>query len=315
MELEQHIVGFTSEGEVIIRYTMTNSSGMRVTLLNCGAAIESITSPLERELTITYPSYKEYLSDSLSMGKCVGRYAGRIAKGALTIDEINYKLSSNEGTTHLNGGVSSFSSKLWQARSEGDMVVFSYISPNGEEGYPGELGVEIGYTLTDNNELSVTIMGESDNSTIVNIAPFVYFSFGSEARLSINATKQVVLGRKSIPTGELSELDLREPQVINQEIDDYWLIEDNSPNIIKHHATLESGDGEVKLEVRSTQPMLYVSSCDDIEGCGFNSKGEELSSREATLLAPMNIAYNSINRVLLRGGERYHHQTIYAFKF
>ncbi len=320
MEIEQHIVGFTPEGDVILRYTLTNNSGLSVTLLNSGAAIESIIAPNGKRLTLSYPDVKDYLSDSLYMGKCVGRYAGRIAKGSIELDGVKYKLTSNERTTHYNGGINSLASKLWQARYEDDMIVFSYISPASEEGYPSELGIEVGYTLTENNELSITVMAESDGKTVANIAPFIYFTLGEDSEIMINSNSYVELDNKLLPNGNISEAhdtiyDFSEYKAITDEYDDYWIVDFERESIVKHHATLRSKESGVEVDILSTQPLLYMSSCDTIEGCGFNYNGEEFKEREAVLIAPQNIAYDTIDRVVIDKGERYHQQTIYKFKF
>ncbi len=320
MEIEQHIIGFTSEGEVILRYTLANSCGMVVTLLNYGATVESIVSPSGEPLTITYPSYKDYMSDSLMMGKIVGRCAGRIAKGVVEIDNEKYRLTTNERTTHLNGGISGFSSKLWQSRSEEDMVVFSYLSPASEEGYPAEMGVEVGYTLTDNNELSIVIMAESDATTIANIAPFIYLSFGDDSQLTIKGNKVIELDKRDIPTGEVidtkdSVYNFAEYKPIDCEMEGYWITALECNDIIKEHASLRSADEKKSVTIASTQPMLYVSGCGAIEGCGFNANGNELTNGEATLLVPMNVPFDTTDRLIIKEGERYHHQTVYAFTF
>lgn len=320
MNIEQHIIGFSSEGEVVLRYVLTNENGMTVTLLNVGAAVESIISPDGFPLTITYPSYTNYMSDSLQMGKIVGRAAGRVAKGRVEMNDNIYKLTSNEGTTHLNGGVSSFGAKIWQARGEENMVVFSYLSPSNEEGYPAEFGVEVGYTLTEDNELCVTVIGESNGDTIVNIAPFIYFSLGNNREIKIFGKKIVDLGKKSLPLGSLSDVkdtiyDFSCYRSINEEYSDYWQIDPEDSSILKDICSLRSEEKTVEICVRSTQSMLFMDSCDEIEGCGFNNKGEELVDREGLLIVPLNVAYDNINRLLLKEGERYQHHTVYRFIF
>lgn len=320
MDIEQHIIGFSSEGEVVLRYVLTNKNGMVVTLLNIGATVESILSPDQMALTITYPSYTNYLSDSLYMGKIVGRAAGRIAKGRVEINDKVYKLTSNEGTTHYNGGVSSFGSKNWQARGEDNMVVFSYLSPSNEEGYPAEFGVEVGYTLTDDNELCVTVVGKGDSDTIVNIAPFIYFLLENDSEIKIFGKKVVDFGKKSLPLGSLSDVketiyDFSCYSPIKEEYSDYWEIDPNNENRLKDICSLRSEEKKVEINIRSTQSMLFMDSCDEIEGCGFNNKGEELVDREGLLLVPMNVAYDGVNRLLLNEGERYEHHTVYRFNF
>lgn len=323
MEIEQFIVGFTAEGEVVLRYTLSNASGMRVDLLNIGAAVESITSPQDVALTLSYPSYTNYLTDSLCMGKVVGRYAGRIAKGKLSVKGESYKLNTNEGTTHLRGGIGGLSTKLWQGRSEEDMLVFSYISPEGEEGYPAELGMEIGYTLTDNNELIVTHIGASNAATVVSTSSFIYFTLGAEASVQVNSKARLTLDKKLIPTGEVEELSDANPYSLEVartldtelEYDDYYLINKHKEQCLNEHCSVVSKEKGVRLSILSTHSALYLNSCDDIEGCGFNAKGEELTNREGLLLAPMSVAYNNFDTLTIEAEQTYHHQIRYKFEF
>lgn len=320
MEIEQEIIGFSTEGDVILRYTITNSVGVRVTLLNIGAAVESISLPEKGDITITYPSYRDYLSDALYMGKCVGRVAGRIAKSRITINDQQYKLSSNEGTTHLNGGISSFAGKLWQARSEKDMVVFSYVSSANEEGYPGEFGLEVGYTLSDDSTLGVTIVGEADTDTVANVAPFIYFTLGDDTELKINSSQYIPLNNKLLPTGTVSdvartEYDFREfKHTANGEYEEYWLVENHVEGEMNDVCCLRSKTRGVEIEIQSSQRALYYSSCHSIEGCGSDRNGEDLTDGCAVLLSPMAVADADNQNLILRVGQQYHHYTTYHIK-
>lgn len=319
MEVEQEIVGFNGDGEVIIRYTLNNSVGMRVTLLNTGAAVESISLPGKGFMTLSYPSYKDYMSDSLLMGKCVGRVAGRVAKSRIVIDGEVYKLSSNEGTTHLNGGVSSFASRLWQARFEREMVVFSYVSMAGEEGYPSEFGLEVGYTLSDDNTLGMTIIGEADADTIANVAPFIYFTLGSDMELKIESSDYFPLDKKLLPKGGVesvggTEYDYREYRSVGTDIDDYWLVDNHKEEQLNAICSLRSSSRAVELQIHSSQRALYFSSCSSIEGCGVDREGEELQDSCAVLLSPMAVAGDPSENLILRVGRKYHHYTTYNFK-
>lgn len=315
MEIEQEIVGFNGEGEVIIRYTLTNSVGMRVTLLNIGAAVESISLTDKGFMTLSYPSYKDYMSDSLLMGKCVGRVAGRVAKSRVTIDGVTYKLSSNAGVAHLNGGVNSFGSKLWQARSERDMVVFSYVSMAGEEGYPAEFGLEVGYTLSDDNTLGVTIIGEADADTIANVAPFIYFTLGGDMELKIESSDYYSLDKELLSVSvDDTKYDYREYKTVGTDIDNYWLVDNHNEGQLNTICSLRSLESAVELQIRSSQPALYFSSCSSIEGCGVDREGEELQDNCAVLLSPMAVAGGSYENLILRVGRKYHHYTTYNFK-
>lgn len=317
MEIEQEIIGFNAEGEVILRYSLMNNSGMKVTLLNIGAAVESIYLPEKGFMTLTYPSYRDYLNDALLMGKCVGRAAGRIAKSRFTIDDSSYKLSSNEGTTHLNGGVHSFGAKLWQGRTEKEMVVFSYVSAANEEGYPAELGVEVGYTLSDDGTLGVTVMGEADGDTIANIAPYIYFCIGEKMELKINAEEYLPLNNKRLPVGgvkgvEGTEFDFRDYANVNGVYDDYWMIDQKES--VNRICSLRSVKSGVEMDICSSQPALFFNNCSEIEGCGVDKNGEDLRDGCAVLLVPMAVSDETLNHLILRVGQTYQHHTTYHFK-
>lgn len=335
MGIEQDILGFTEQGEVILKYTLSNSSTVKVALTNVGAAIMSCevtcADGVVREMILGYPSYRDYLSEGLSMGKCVGRYAGRIAKGRLVIGDNSYKLSSNDGMSHLNGGMNSFGSKIWSARTEGDMVVFSYVSSANEEGYPAEFGVEVGYLLSEDNVLSITIVGESDDDTVVNIAPYIYFNLNGEGdamdmELKINSSLYVPLDGRKLSKGatcgvEDSAYDFTKFKSINNAAqgleygyDDYFIVDNHIADALNDVCTLRSAKTGVELNIQSSQKALYMSSCYEIEGCALGRDGKELKNGEALLLSPQNINIDgSFGDVILKRGEIYHHQTNYVF--
>lgn len=354
MEIEQEILGFSPEGEVIIRYTLTNKSELKVTLLNIGAAITSIEVPNNKgeiiDILLGYPTYKNYLSDSLNMGKCVGRYAGRVAKSRFNIDDTTYKLSSNSGTTHLNGGVTPFSQKIWSSRVEQDMVVFSYVSAPLEEGYPGEFGVEVGYSLSEESELQITIIGESDQDTIVNIAPYLYFNLngisnlnndvsnldnGLDMELKIDSSKYVPLTSKMLIKGEISDventpMDFRDYKIISKDIDcdfenlqvsqgydNYWIIDKWQKGVMNNICSLRSISSGIEMDVKSTQPALYFSSCGEIEDCGLDINGNDLKNGAGVIVSAQNVSNLVDNEnfitPILRLGEIYQHHTIYKF--
>ena len=347
MEIEQEVLGFSSEGEVIIDYTISNSCGVKIKLSNIGAAVTSIELPINesetRNILLGYASYNEYVNDSLCIGKCVGRYAGRIAKGKFSIDENIYKLTSNEGTTHFNGGVNSFDKKIWSARTEDDMIVFSYVSAAQEEGYPAEFGLEIGYTLSDDNELGITVVGEADSDTIVNVAPYLYLNLngvgesGSDMQLKINSSEYVPLTSKLLPKGgvasvENTPMDFSNYKLVSKDsdsdfenlpssdgYDNYWLVSNWKKGTMSSICSLRSASGDVELNITSTQPALYFSSCGTIEDCGVNVIGEDFKNGDAVILSPQNISDFSDDDCfvspVLRVGEVYQHHTSYKFKF
>lgn len=188
MEIEQNIWGFTPEGEAIVRYVMRNRHGAEVALTNLGAALVSVTVP-DRDsrlddVVLGYGRFEDYLSDPASMGKCVGRYAGRIPGGAFTIGGEQYRLPLNGGRDHVDGGPQGFGNRVWESRVEVNRVVFSLYSPDGDQGYPGGLSVEAVYDWDDDNALEITLLAKSEAPTVVNLALNPWFDLSGKGDVS-----------------------------------------------------------------------------------------------------------------------------------
>lgn len=246
-EITQQVWGFTPAspsgeggGEPVILYTMTNASGAAVQLTNYGAAIVGITVP-DREgkmadVALGYDRWQSYVADGPAMGKSVGRYANRIAKGVFALDGETYRLAVNNGPNHLHGGPTGFANRLWEGRVEGDRVVFAYRSADGEEGYPGTLYVEACYDWGDDNRLEITYYARTeDRPTIVNLTNHVYFNLdghdsGSvlEHRLTLHASHYLPTDETAIPLPaphapapvEGTPMDFRTPHALGERIGD-----------------------------------------------------------------------------------------------
>lgn len=198
----------------VILYTMTNANGATVQLTNYGAAIVGVTVPDRNNQTadvvLGYDRWESYISDGPAMGKSVGRYANRIAKGSFTLDGHTYKLAVNNGPNHLHGGPTGFANRLWEARVEGDRVVFSYHAADEEEGYPGALSVEACYDWDDNNCLEITYYARLDDSdtdaearaTIVNLTNHVYFNLNGHDSGDVLGHSLTLKASKYLPTDD-----------------------------------------------------------------------------------------------------------------
>lgn len=249
MQIEQQVWGFTPEsasgngGMPVILYTMTNEHGAKVQLTNYGAAIVGITVPDRdgnlADVALGYEKWESYVNDGPAMGKSVGRYANRIAKGAFTLNGTEYRLAVNNGPNHLHGGPTGFQNRLWEGRVEGDRVVFGYKSENGEEGYPGELYVEACYDWDNEDRLEITYYArviadtpDAPKETVVNLTNHVYFNLNGHNQgdildhvLTLHATTYLPTDDTSIPTAkapadvEGTPMDFREPHVIRERID------------------------------------------------------------------------------------------------
>ncbi|MFD0826191.1 aldose epimerase family protein [Neobacillus sp. M.A.Huq-85] len=207
-------------GRQIIEYTLVNDSGMSVSCLNYGCVITKIMVP-DRNGTIEnvvlgFDNFNDYLEWSPYFGAVVGRVAGRIKDARFELDGKEYLLAKNEGANHLHGGQKGLNSVIWQAEKlEKDQAIgikFFYHSPDGEEGYPGNLGTAVTYLLTNNNELQITFEARTDQKTLVNLTNHSYFNLSGHIKrditehiLQLDSHHFLELGPDLIPTGKMIE--------------------------------------------------------------------------------------------------------------
>lgn len=238
MEIEQKVWGMTPEGEAVILYTMRNRHGAEVLLTNVGASIVGVRVPDRHgrlaDVALGYDNPMSYFGDGAAMGKTVGRVANRTGHARFEIDGVEYQLPRNKGKHHLHGGDKGFANRLWTGRVEGDRVVFGYVSADGEEGYPGELGAEAVYDWDDDNVLEITLFARSNKATIVNLTNHSYWNLAGESsgsvlnhELTLHADYFLVTDEDQICTGAMicvdgTPMDFRKPRVLGRDIDDAY---------------------------------------------------------------------------------------------
>ncbi|HWM03217.1 MAG TPA: aldose epimerase family protein [Actinophytocola sp.] len=239
--IEKDVFGTTPDGARIDRYTLTNGRGMRVRIITYGGIIQSIETPDRRgrtaNIALGFDNLADYLTKNSPYFGCItGRYANRIAKGRFTLDGTTYQLAVNNGENHLHGGDVGFDKRVWQAgeiRERGAVGVrLTYVSPAGEERYPGTLSVTVTYRLTVHNEIRIDYHATTDAPTIVNLTNHTYFNLAGEGsgsiydhRLRINASRYTPVDPTLIPTGSLdpvagTPMDFRHPTAIGARIRD-----------------------------------------------------------------------------------------------
>ena len=236
MEILQHIWGSTPEGEGIILYTMRNERGSEVQLCNIGASIVGVKFADRNgnidDVALGYKDPLSYIGDGAASGKSVGRVAGRIARGQMTIEGVEYRLEVNNGPNHLHGGSKGFANRYWEGRVETNRVVFSYVAEDMEQGYPGELVVEAIYDFDDEDNLEITYLAKSSKTTVCNLTNHLYWNLHGEGsgktildhELKLNCSEVLEMDTVQIPTGKLlavkgTALDFTEGRVFGDEID------------------------------------------------------------------------------------------------
>ncbi len=225
------------EGDSVKLYVLTNKNGMEVTFTNYGQRVISLHVPDKNgkfeDVVLGYDSLDKYLNSPRSFfGSIVGRYGNRIAKGSFSIGENTYSLAKNNNGNHLHGGDKGFESVVWKVDSAtSNSIEFSRISPDMEEGYPGNLDVKVSYVLTDDNELKINYKATTDKPTVVNLTHHSFFNLKGEGNgdindhvLMINADKYTPVDAGLIPTGQLDEVagtpfDFTKPKAIGADID------------------------------------------------------------------------------------------------
>ena len=302
MTIESTPFGMLPDGSEVEKFILKNSHGIRVEIINYGAIITSIIVPDKHrepgDVVLGFETLEEYLSDHPYFGAMVGRCCNRIGGAAFTLEGKRYELTANEGGNHIHGGARGFDKVLWTASYEQQLedvsLTLTYHSPDGEEGYPGNLMVEVVYALNDQNELSVSMRASTDKTTHVNLTNHSYFNLNSckgnihKHELFIDSEKYTALDSDSIPTGHLLDVkgtpyDFRLAKPIGKGIARVGMGYDINYAINKHPgelskvAALHDPDSGRTLEVLTTQPglQLYTANyVDKIKGKGGQVYGK-----------------------------------------
>jgi aldose 1-epimerase len=350
--VEEEPFGTMPDGREVRLYTLTNANGLEVRAIDYGGIILSLRVP-DREGTLEdvalgYDALGSYLEETPYFGAIIGRYGNRIGEGRFTLDGSTYQLATNDGPNHLHGGLKGFDKVLWEAEpfehEEGVGLVFTYTSPGGEEGYPGTLQARVTYTLTDDDALVFDYEATTDQATPVNLTQHTYFNLAGHDegdilghQLMINAEAFTPVDSTLIPTGEIRSVegtpfDFREPTAIGTRIDEdnrqlrfglgydhnFVLRRASAPadSLVLAARVYEPASGRV-MEVYTTEPGLQFYSGNFLDGSLTGKGGVVYEYRTGFCLETQHYP-DSPNQpdfpsTILRPGEVYRSQTVYAF--
>ncbi|MDP2933453.1 MAG: aldose epimerase family protein [bacterium] len=343
MAVEKGTFGKLSQNKDIEFFVLKNKTGIEARLISFGAALVSLKVPDKNgkfaDIVLGYDDLAGYMNDKCYFGCTVGRFANRIANAKFTLDGREYKLIANDGKNHLHGGIKGFNRAPWQAESfedsDGCGVIFKYLSPDGEEGYPGNLDVTVTYTLTDDNELKVGYQAVTDKKTIVNLTSHSYFNLAGHNKgsilshlIQINADKTTVVDSGCIPTGQIksvkgTEFDLTESKPIGENIgklglgyDFNYILNKSSPEELSFAAkVIEPQSGRI-MEIFTTEPAVqfYTGNfLNDVAGkAGALYKKHEAFCLE-TQHYPDSPNRPSFPSTVLMPGETFRQLTAYKF--
>lgn len=348
LQVKKTDFGMTKDGTKVDLYSLTNSSGATVRLSTLGAALVGWDTP-DRDgklvdILLGFDTVAEYESDkNMYFGCTTGRVANRTAEGKFTLNGETYQLAVNNGPNHLHGGTErSLDKVVWQATpvsgDEGAGVKFSYTSPDGEEGYPGTLSIEVTYLFNDKNELRIDYRATTDKATPVNLTNHAYFNLagaGAETIndhvLTINADKYTPVDDTLIPTGEIepvegTPLDFRQPRVIGDRVAEltetptsgydhnFVLNKPKAGELTKAAELYHPGTGRL-LTVSTTEPGIQFYGGNFLNG-QQGKGGKTYAYRSACCLEtqhyPDSINQPNFPSIVLKPGETYTHTCIYA---
>ncbi len=348
--IESEPFGTTPDGTQVNRYTLTNTSGMRVRILTYGGIIQSIEVPDRHgqfaNVALGFDNLTDYIERNSPYFGCItGRYANRIARGRFTLDGTEYVLATNDGPNHLHGGEQGFNARVWEATEvrtqEGVGVRLSYVSPDGEEGYPGRLAVTVTYLLTERNTIEIDYRATTDAPTVVNLTNHTYFNLAGEGsgsiydhRLMLNARRFTPVDENLIPTGELASvadtpLDFTRPTPIGKRIreshpqlviargyDHNWVLHREQPGLTLAARVEEPTSGRV-LTVHTTEPGIQFYSGNFLDGTLVGASGRIYRQGDGFALEtqhyPDSPNQPNFPSTVLRPGEVYRSATVFGF--
>jgi aldose 1-epimerase len=340
--------GHTPNGVAVDIYRLRNRAGMEAHIATYGGVVTYLTAPDRHghyaDVVLGYDSLAGYLKSSPYFGALIGRYANRIAHAHFSLDGVNYSLATNNGPNSLHGGLVGFDKVVWTVTQavitpQGPQLALSYLSRDGEEGYPGNLTITAVYTLTVDNALKLEYTATTDRDTVVNLTQHSYFNLrgrGDVLRtvVQINANQFTPVDSTLIPTGELrpvagTPFDFRKPIAIGARIDavdeqlkfaggyDHnWVIR-KPPGALGVMATMyEPGTGRV-LEVSSTEPGLQFYTGNFLDGSITGKGGWVYARRDGFAVEPQHYPdspnHANFPSVMLKPGQTYRNTIQYRF--
>ena len=344
--------GKTAGGEQIALYSLTNKKGMEVSVSNFGATVVTLRIPdragKAADVVLGFDTLEGYESGKAYFGATVGRYGNRIAGGQFSLDGKTYTLPKNDGNNTLHGGIVGFNKKVWKAREiaskDGESLEFSYLSADGEEGFPGNLSAKVVFTVpAERNELKIEYTATTDKNTVLNLTNHSYFNLAGEGSgdildhvLTLHAKQFTPVDKTLIPTGELRDvastpLDFTSATAIGKRInenyeqlvfgkgyDHNWvLVRSGSGNGLTIAAEAYEPKSGRKLEVLTTEPGVQFYSGNFLDGTVKGKGNKAYVQRAAFCLEtqhfPDSPNHPNFPSTVLKPNAAFHSQTVFRF--
>jgi aldose 1-epimerase len=349
MSIEKRVFGKTAEGIEVELFRLKNSQGMVAEITNYGGVIVSLIVPDGKgnydDVVLGFDNLEDYTKKGPFFGALIGRHANRIENSTFEINGVTYNVAKNEGENHLHGGITGFDKVVWSPEiivNDGqEAIQLSYLSKDGEEGYPGNLNVKVTYTLTEDNALQIDYYAITDKDTVVNLTNHSYFNLSGhdsgdilEHKVQLNSDKFTVADKYSIPIGEIkavkaTPLDFTELKPIEDGIysdydqivfgngfDHNWVLNVSGKAPEKAAVVVDDNSGRI-MEVYTTKPGVQLYTGNFLDGTQIGKGGAHYKQRAGLCLEtqyfPNSLKHKHFPTPILRTGEEYKHTTIYKF--
>lgn len=344
MSISTSNFGRTKDGAEVTKYTITNSRGLSVSALDYGAVITNLVVPdkdgAPADIVLGYDDVAGYEVNGCFFGAFIGRHGNRIGGAEFTLDGTVYKLEKNDGENNLHGGTPGYHQVMYQAAAGDDSVTFTRVSPDMEQGYPGNLSISLTYTLTEENELRIEYEAKSDKDTLCNLTNHSYFNLKghdggdiTDHKVWIKANGFTATSEDLIPDGNIVDvtgtpMDFRRKKAVSQDIN-----ADYEPLIMAggydHNYVLDKREGEIEkvaevsedtsgrtMEVYTDLPGMQMYSGNFIvkeDGKGGACYTKRTGICFETQFFPNSVNIPSFPSCVLKAGEDFRSTTIYKF--
>ena len=341
--------GATRDGEAVELYTLKNANGITAKVMTYGAIIYSLEVPDRSgrftNVTVNRETLADYEKKSACFGALLGRYANRIGQARFTIDGREYSLPRNNGRHHIHGGAKGFDKRVWKAEpvqgKDSVAVKLTYVSKDGEEGYPGTLACAVLYELNNSNEWKMEYTAATDKPTVVNLSNHAYWNLAGaqsgtmlDQVLTLNADQFVAVDDALIPTGQLlpvegTPLDFRQPHRIGERMDQIterqfnggydhcFVLKHQNPGDLAFCARIKDPQSGRTMEVFTTQPGVQLYSANFASGAFEGPNGYSYPSHMGICFETQHFPDSpnkpSFPSTLLRPDETYHVTTVHRF--
>ncbi|UUO24426.1 galactose mutarotase [Colwellia sp. M166] len=351
LSINQNNFGQLSNGKNVQLFTLSNIQGTAVKITNYGGIIVALNTldkhGMSADIVLGYDDISAYETDPYYFGAIIGRYAGRIDQGLLSINGKNYQLSINNSDNQLHGGLQALNKQLWQATTQSTTekvsLILQHSSPDGDNGFPGNVDFKVKYSLNNNNEFSIEYFATTDKTTVINLTQHSYFNLAGhnsgeiyQHQIQINADHFLPMDERVYPTGEIRNVnntqhDFRQLTAINKHInnddeqitiakgfDNYWLSNHNAITKAAFLAKAFEPKSGRQLTVYSDQPSLVFYTANYIDGSQIGKGNFIYQKHGAFCFEPLRLATQrsgaNINNTLLQPEAPFYSKTRFVFQ-